>query len=77
MNMVNRRLKDLVRYSTSEDVVSALSIIRDTFIQVAEWVRKNKPRDERNLAVFNLLTAVVPYIDLARQHRDGPAPVLA
>jgi hypothetical protein len=70
MNMVNRRLKDLVRYSTSEDVVSALSIIRDTFIQVAEWVRKNKPRDERNLAVFNLLTAVVPYIDLARQHRE-------
>jgi hypothetical protein len=75
--MDDRRLKDIVQHGTSEDVAAHLSAIRETFIRVAEWVRKNKPRDERNLVLFNLLTAVVPYVALAEQHRHGPAQVLA
>lgn len=75
--MDDRRFKDIVRHGTSKDVAVALFRIRDTVIRMAEWVRTNKPRDERNLVLFNFLKAVVPYIVLAEQHIDGPAQVLA
>jgi hypothetical protein len=77
MHMDERRLKDVVKHGTSEDVVNAVLRIETALINITDWIRINLPRDERNLIFFNFLTAAIPHIRIAAQHHSGPTQVLA
>jgi hypothetical protein len=49
MHMDERRLKDVVKHGTSEDVVKAVLRIETALINITDWIRINLPRDQRNL----------------------------
>jgi hypothetical protein len=61
----------------AEEVRVRLRAIGSAIDAAAQWIRTNRERDERNLVVFNLLTAPLAYVFLYVQNLDGPISVLA
>jgi hypothetical protein len=71
------RISDVVQFGDTEEIQKALMTIRSAFLGTAEWIRKNKERNQTNLVLHNFLTASVPYLDLAISHLKGPVQILA
>jgi hypothetical protein len=76
--MDEQRLRDVVKFGMSPDEIAGqLRAISAAISASAEWIKKNRPRDERNLILFKLLVAPLPYIDLYAQNPSGALSVLA
>jgi hypothetical protein len=74
--MGEQRLRDIVKFGMSPDEIAGqLRAIGTAISALAEWIKKNRPRDERNLILFNLLAAPLPYINCA-QNPSGALPAL-
>jgi len=75
--MHERRLLDIVKWDSSGDNITAqLRAIADAIETSGPWIHNRLPGDERNLILFNLLFAPLPYINLVAQNPFAPLPVL-
>lgn len=76
--MREKRLRDVVRFGMSpDDIAAQLLSIGAAITGSTQWIKEHRPRDERNLVLFNLLIAPVPYIGLYAQNLSGPLALLA
>jgi hypothetical protein len=76
--MSEHRLSDVIPVNlTPEQLKDRIRDIGRAFTRSTDWVRTNRPRTERNLILFNLLAAAVPYIELCVQNISGLIAVLA
>lgn len=71
------RLSGMIQHGSSQDIECALLKIRANLIEAAQWVQKNKERDNKNLLLHNFLTAAAPYVEIAAVNRDGYVQILA
>jgi hypothetical protein len=70
--MSEERIRDLVVLAKSIDVVSAhLTTISTAITNSAQWVKEHLARDERNLALLNILVAPSDCIDLCTRNLSG------
>ncbi|MBI2840748.1 MAG: hypothetical protein HYX75_20715 [Acidobacteria bacterium] len=72
-----RRLKDLVEFGTLDDLRLALESYGNRLLAVCSWIVSNRERDNAGLALYNLLSGVVPFVQIARQHLLGHIQILA
>lgn len=70
--MREARPRDLVVLAKSiDEVATHLTTIRTAINNSAQWVKEHLARDERNLALLNLLVAPSDCIDLCTRNLSG------
>jgi hypothetical protein len=72
-----RRLKELIKSGTWDDVRQALGACGDTLLAVCSWIVDNHERDTTNLTLYNLLAGAVPFVQIAREHLLDPIQLIA
>ncbi len=76
--MAEKRLHDLIVLAKSLDEVSAhLTAIGTAIANCTQWAKEHHPRDERNVALWNLLVAPSECTDLYARNITGSLPLLA
>ena len=60
-----------------EQVRARIRSISAAYTKSSDFVRLNRPRSERNLVLYNLLTSVISYLDVCVKNMEGPIAVLA
>ena len=73
----NKRVRDLIRYGSSEECVRSIVRCQTGFTVCCDWVAKSLERNDRNLAFFNILGQTVPFLRFAAWGIDKPIQVLA
>ena len=73
----NKRVRDLIRYGSSEECVRSIVRCQTGFTVCCDWVAKSLERNDRNIAFFNILSQTVPFLEFAAWGIDKPIQVLA
>jgi hypothetical protein len=71
------RLGDIVSTGTNTDVGQNLKQMECGFLSVCDWIKNNRPRNEQNVTLFNLLASSAQYLGLASENLESHASVLA
>ena len=76
--MNNKSVKEQVKFGASpKEIAERLRLLTEVIEHFAEWTKSNCSRDEKNLIIYNLLSAFIPYANLYSQNLAGQIPVLA
>jgi hypothetical protein len=71
--MGEKHVRDVVSKwnATNEEIAAHLRDVGKTMQHCCQWMTKNLTRDERNVALFNLLSAHIPYLEVVRSELAG------
>lgn len=72
-----RRIRGHIAWGHAADVKTQMEDLSRVSLRFCEWIKENVERTERNLFLFNLLTACVPYLDLLGRNPSGPIQLIA
>ncbi len=57
-----KSLKDHVKNGTEDDLKAALEEMHTRFLDISNWITKNRDRTNENLVVFNLFSSAMQYL---------------
>jgi len=57
-----KSLKDHIKNGTEDDLKAALEEMHTKFLDISNWITKNRDRTNENLVVFNLFSSAMQYL---------------
>lgn len=59
-----KSLKDHLLNGTEDDLKVALEEMQGKFLEVLNWIKQNKERNNENLVIYNLFSSVIQYLNV-------------